>query len=113
MTTDLLVDPTPGDRPPVTHTSRTVPVQQTRPTGWYLRVIQAGSLGVGDSFKLLDRPYPALTIDWANQVMFAKPLVRRNDLANCQLMAEFWRRHLQSRTHADYSDRDRQRLHRD
>lgn len=73
-----------------------VQVQQTRRTGWYLRVRVPGIIKAPTEMQLIERPYPEMTIDWANQVMYAKPRVRKDDLqlANCPALAESWQEHL-------------------
>jgi MOSC domain-containing protein YiiM len=75
-------------------------VQKTRRTGWYLRVLQEGQIAQGAEFVLLERPYPSLKVNWANEVMFAKPRNQENDrtLASCPLLSESWRQNLSSRS---------------
>lgn len=76
-----------------------VRVQQSRRTGWYLRVLEEGELSAGMEMRLVDRPYPELTIAWANDVMYARPRMADRDLqlAECPLLSESWRINLRRR----------------
>ncbi len=76
-----------------------VRVQQTRRTGWYLRVQQTGTIAAGDTLTLIERPYPRLTVAFANEVMFAKPRRADDDrrLAACPLLSQSWRTTLATR----------------
>lgn len=86
-----------------------VQVQKTRRTGWYLRVLQSGMITAGDSMDLIERPHPELTVEWSNQVMFAKPRIRADDLllASCPLLSESWRSNLLSRSSEPNDERNR------
>lgn len=44
-------------------------VQAIGYTGWYFRVLQEGMVQPGDTLRLLERPYPHLTLAEANRVM--------------------------------------------
>jgi MOSC domain-containing protein YiiM len=68
-------------------------VAQTGRTGWYLRVIEAGQLDVGDSFALLDRPQPNWPVSRANDVMFGRLADRLAviELMNLPELAQAWR----------------------
>ncbi|MFG0287996.1 MAG: MOSC domain-containing protein [Rhodopirellula sp. JB044] len=70
-----------------------VRVQQTRMTGWYLRVLQEGEIEAGQKMTLTERLHPEFTIDFANEVMFAKPRRREDDrrLAACPELSDSWR----------------------
>lgn len=96
-----------------------VRVQQTRRTGWYLRVLCEGTLNPGDEIRLVEQPFPKLTINYANEVMYGHPktpnehskdepsgandkasrdrIQRSHDLAACDALAESWKKTLLSR----------------
>ena len=59
-------------------------VAQTGRTGWYLRVIQAGELSVGQTLELINRPNSDWSVSRANDVMFGRLVDRR---ATLELMA--------------------------
>ena len=65
-------------------------VQRTRRTGWYLRVLEEGTVAVGDEIVLVDRPYGEWTIARANEALYTRP--RAVDeiagLAACPALAE-------------------------
>lgn len=68
-------------------------VKATGRTGWYLRVLCEGWIEAGMDMTLIERPYPDVTVAWANSVMYAKPRVADNDraLAACPALADVWR----------------------
>ncbi len=47
-------------------------VTQSGRTGWYARVIRAGSLSAGDRLDLISRPHPDWPIARANDIMFSR-----------------------------------------
>jgi len=49
---------------------------KNRMTGWYVRVLQAGEIGPGDGFALLDRPHPDWTISRLTGLLAGQPLGR-------------------------------------
>lgn len=49
-------------------------LQDTLRTGWYLRVLQAGSVSAGDDIRLLARPWPAWSIARIMQVLYERCL---------------------------------------
>ncbi|WP_146600285.1 MOSC domain-containing protein [Novipirellula aureliae] len=77
-----------------------VQVQQTRRTGWYLRVIKEGVIEAGQTMRLVERPYPRWTIEKANSIMFAKPRdpVQDQALAECTALSASWRETLGQRS---------------
>ena len=68
-------------------------VQKTGRTGWYLRVLQAGQVQVGDALELVERPYPALTVAQTSGASAARPpdLALWRALAECAVLAPGWR----------------------
>jgi MOSC domain-containing protein YiiM len=74
-------------------------VVKTGRTGWYLRVLQAGDLAAGMPIKMIERPYPQLTITAANQAMWHTKDQQENieQLVECPALAESWRKGLQYR----------------
>ena len=71
-------------------------VVRTSRTGWYLRVIQSGTIEAGQEVTLLSRPHPEWTIARANQVYYTKggPTDLRRELAMLPELAEAWREEL-------------------
>lgn len=88
-------------------------VQQTGRTGWYLRVLQEGTIEAGLPVELLERPFPEFTVAWASTVMYSKPRVPENDrrLAACEALCASWKSTLNNRAHADYQSTEQQRLY--
>ncbi len=68
-------------------------------TGWYVRVLDEGTLEAGQEFRLLDRPNPDWSIERANRVMHHL----KNDprtaeaLADVDALAENWKVSLRKR----------------
>jgi MOSC domain-containing protein YiiM len=62
-------------------------------TGWYLRVIEEGTVAPEAVFRLLDRPAPDWTIDRVNRVSYGKDVPRSElrALAGCEWLAQGWR----------------------
>jgi len=75
-------------------------VQQTGRTGWYLRVLQPGTLGPGLPMMLNERPFPEMTVAWANTVMYSRPgsLENVERLASCPALSDAWRVTLRKRS---------------
>lgn len=48
-------------------------VQNESKTGWFFRVLKAGTIRLGDEIELLSRPYPILTIDLCVQSLLITP----------------------------------------
>lgn len=63
-------------------------------TGFYLRVLQTGEVGAGDTLTLLERPCPDLTIAAANEAAYLKAGGREfaDYLANLPELSQEWRR---------------------
>jgi MOSC domain-containing protein YiiM len=77
----------------------TAQVHDTGYTGWYLQVLQEGSIEAGMDVKLLERPYPQWTVKRANDI-FNKH--RHNaalnlELAACPALATIWKNVLTQR----------------
>jgi MOSC domain-containing protein YiiM len=70
-----------------------VRVQQSGRTGWYFRVLEAGTLAPGDELVLVERSHPEFTVAYAHAVMHDRPHVREVDLAlaACPTLAASWR----------------------
>lgn len=47
-------------------------IQNTGRTGWYFRVLKEGFVEAGQTFTLLDRPYPQWTIQKCNDILHSK-----------------------------------------
>lgn len=64
-------------------------IQNTGRTGWYFRVLKEGFVEAGQSFTLLERPYPQWTIQKCNEIIHArKPnFEEMRELAQCELLA--------------------------
>ena len=68
-------------------------------TGYYLRVLQPGEVGAGDSVILLERPNPEITIQFTNSAKYRKVggVERARLLAALPELAEEWRRPFRNR----------------
>ncbi len=68
-------------------------VKDSGQTGYYLRVLEPGEVGPGDTLTLLERPLPEWTVARINDAMY----VRKDDddladeLGRLPLLAEAWR----------------------
>jgi MOSC domain-containing protein YiiM len=64
-------------------------LQNTGRTGWYFRVLKEGSVEKGQSFTLVDRPYPQWTIQKCNQIIHAEQqnFEELRELSQCELLA--------------------------
>ena len=76
-----------------------VRVQKLGRTGWYFRVLQPGVIQAGDAIELVDRTDGNVTIQRANQIMYAKPRNPMDDLtlAKCPQLSDAWRVDLEKR----------------
>lgn len=74
-------------------------VIETGRTGWYLRVIQPGTVEAGQELKLLTRPFPAWTIERANDIFYRgkHDVAATEALAKVSALAESWREYLHDR----------------
>ena len=62
-------------------------------TGYYLRVLEPGEVGAGDSVTLIARPNPEITVQFTNAAKYRKAggVERARLLANLPELAEDWR----------------------
>jgi MOSC domain-containing protein YiiM len=64
-------------------------------TGWYVRVLEEGDVGCGDTLTLVDRPFPQWTIDAVNAVAYSRGgrvnVDAARELASCSALAKGWR----------------------
>jgi MOSC domain-containing protein YiiM len=74
-------------------------VQDTGYTGWYFRVLQEGKVQAGDAIRLLERPYPHLTLAEANRVMHhdKEDWDAIEALLRCPLLSASWQNALRRR----------------
>ncbi|WP_042357127.1 MOSC domain-containing protein [Bacillus rubiinfantis] len=74
-------------------------LQTTGRTGWYFRVLQEGFVEAGQSFTLLERPFPQWKIQTCNEIIHAKTpdLQQLKELADCELLAPKMRTTLEER----------------
>lgn len=63
----------------------------TRRTGWYLRVLEPGTLQAGDELILVERPLPELTIDSVNAAMYGSDHDLKRQYAGVELLSAAWR----------------------
>jgi len=68
-------------------------VLKTGRTGWYLRVIEEGTVAPGAALSVIERPAADWTIDRVNRVSYGKAVPRSElrALAGCQWLAQGWR----------------------
>lgn len=87
-------------------------IQNTGRTGWYYRVLQEGYIKSGQTFELLERPYPKWTISACNDVMYVhkKDVKLAEELASCDLLAGNWKQTLTKRV-AGQTSSDEERIH--
>ena len=83
-------------------------VQQNGRTGWYLRVIERGQIEAGMTLELIARPFPEMSVQWANTVMYAKPRRPADDhrLSRCPALSQAWRTDLEQRLPAATASRE-------
>lgn len=74
-------------------------VIETGKTGWYLRVLEEGTVAAGMEIVLVERPCPEWTVARANWVMHEAKGDRESarDLAAVEWLSESWRAELQKR----------------
>ncbi|WHY87210.1 MOSC domain-containing protein [Neobacillus novalis] len=74
-------------------------LQNTGRTGWYFRVLKEGYVGAGQTFSLVERPFPQWTIEKCNQIIHARQqnFVEMHELACCELLAPGMRETLEKR----------------
>ncbi len=87
-------------------------VQETGFTGWYLRVLQPGSVEAGQALVLRERPHPDWTITRLNAARFgqATDVAQLTELAACQALSENWRAWFRRRLETPAASDDRARL---
>lgn len=66
-------------------------IQESGRTGWYYRVLAEGTLEAGQPVELLERPFPAFTVAYANAAMHGVAREAAAALAECPLLAPGWR----------------------
>jgi MOSC domain-containing protein YiiM len=74
-------------------------LQNTGRTGWYFRVLKEGSVEEGQTFTLIERPYPQWTIQTCNQILHGKTpdFAKMIELSQCELLAPGMRKTLEKR----------------
>ncbi|GAA0440861.1 MOSC domain-containing protein [Virgibacillus salarius] len=74
-------------------------IQHSGRTGWYFRVLQEGFIQAGSDMELIERPYPQWSIAACNEIMhvYKEDLRAADDLAQCDLLAENWKKTLYKR----------------
>ena len=85
----------------------TARVVRTGRTGWYFRVLREGTVSAGARLTLLDRQYPAWTIQAANDVMHGRPVDvdASAALGTIPALSRAWRGTLTSRARGEYLTR--------
>jgi MOSC domain-containing protein YiiM len=73
-------------------------VVETGRTGWYLRVRKTGQLWA-DELKLIERPYPELSVQRLNDMMYNRTPVTRQ-AADCPVLAPVWANHFHKKLNA-------------
>ncbi len=78
-------------------------LQNTGRTGWYFRVLKEGAVEEGQTFILIERPYPQWTIQKCNEIIHTKEpnLELMRELAECELLAPGLRATLEKRIERD------------
>lgn len=71
----------------------TAQVEQSGRTGFYFRVLKHGWVSAGESFELVERSFPRLTIAHANEVMHLRKedFAAATELAMCSLLSASWK----------------------
>ncbi len=74
-------------------------VERTGKTGWYFRIIRAGHIEAGSQLVLAERPFPEMTVAYANEVMhqLKHDFAAARRLASCPLLSESWKTTLSAR----------------
>lgn len=69
-------------------------VQESRRTGWYYRVLEAGDIEAGDTLELLQRPHPEWPLSRLLHCFYADTLNYEalREIADLELLAESWRK---------------------
>ncbi|MEI6002368.1 MOSC domain-containing protein [Paraburkholderia bengalensis] len=69
-------------------------VQDTRRTGWYYRVLEAGEIGAGDTIERLARPHAQWTVDRLLRVLYVDRDDRESlaSMAQLDALAHSWRK---------------------
>ncbi|MGC3937292.1 MOSC domain-containing protein [Roseobacter sp. EG26] len=67
--------------------------QKSGRTGWYYRVLETGSVAVGDEIKLVDRPNPSWTVAFVTRARLSRKISAENarKLARVAELADGWR----------------------
>lgn len=71
-------------------------VVTTGHSGWYLRVIQTGTIRTGALVTLVSRAHPEWTVVRANQVFYGKSQTLKNELACVPQLSAAWKQSLRS-----------------
>jgi len=68
-------------------------------SGWYVRVLQEGTIEAGMAIELLEQPHPEWSIARANRLMFheRENLDDARELSELKLLSDSWRRHFANR----------------
>jgi MOSC domain-containing protein YiiM len=67
-------------------------IEQTQRRGFLLRVLEPGTLGVGDTFELIERPHPEAPMLYVNRMYFEKKdREAMQFLADLEPLAHDWR----------------------
>jgi MOSC domain-containing protein YiiM len=92
------------------YASRGLPldVQVSGKTGWYLRVLEPGSLVAGQTLTLIERPHPRWPVSLANACMHTRPFDRVAGLGLAELTAlsPQWRSRLLRMAQSGAGDED-------
>ncbi|HXR01072.1 MAG TPA: MOSC domain-containing protein [Pseudomonas sp.] len=85
--------------------------QDTGRCGWFYRVLKPGFVSPEDSFELIQRSYPGLTVAWALRSFYHEPLEHAGlkKLVDCPALSSRWRdialKRLRTGRVEDWSDR--------
>ncbi|AFK21585.1 MOSC domain-containing protein (plasmid) [Haloferax mediterranei ATCC 33500] len=76
-----------------------VQVEQTGYTGWYLRVLETGTVAPGESIRLVDRPNPDWSVARATKVRYRMSDDRElaGELADVEELGKSWTKRLERR----------------
>ena len=66
-------------------------VQQSGRSGWYLRVLEEGSLSAGDAIELVDRPHPQWSVARANLAALQRKSEAARELAEVPALSGRWK----------------------
>ncbi|MCB2379233.1 MOSC domain-containing protein [Hymenobacter sp. BT635] len=74
-------------------------LQDSGRTGWYMRVLQPGTVAPTDTLELLERPYPQWPLPRVNSAKYElrEDLSLARQLADCPALGEQWRRKMLGR----------------